>query len=259
MSFGRQLPLVIRADDRSNQRNRKGVAQCTTLPLAFDLQARMIRASDEVPSNTGVAGYVYACPQAIGQRLCCFLVVGVRQLQADLTSGRPWAYDDFVMQEIKGVVQWLFLIAVTPRKARTFTLHTDPYSISKVWYLARRHLNPPDRASVLCRYERSHVPTPDRAQSPLQMDLGCRVVYTDSYIRHGTLTPLALLGTAGGNMQHDRGVHRRRHLQCEVVDPGSRSPVDRRESQALLLSSFRYPTQPRPFTLLVSRGKAESE
>lgn len=123
-----------------------------------------------------------------------------------------------------------------PHLAAHFKLSNDPAFVAKVRDVVGLHLNPPDKALVLCVDEKSQIQALDRTQPSLPMSFGIAESRTHDYKRHGTTTLFAALDVATGEVI---GKLKRRHRTDEflaflrhidsVVPPGAGSAPDSRQ------------------------------
>lgn len=97
-------------------------------------------------------------------------------------------------------------------RAETFKLSKDPLSVDKVRDVVGLHLDPPERALVLCVDEKSQIQALDRSQPVLPMMPGVPERRSHDYVRSGTTTLFAALDTATGKVI---GSLHRRHRATE--------------------------------------------
>jgi Homeodomain-like domain/DDE superfamily endonuclease len=99
-----------------------------------------------------------------------------------------------------------------PRRTGTFKLSPDPQLVEKVRDIVGLHLNPPERALVLCADEKSQIQALDRTQPSLPRRPGQAERRTHDYKRHGTTSLFAALDVASGKVI---GALHRRHRSTE--------------------------------------------
>lgn len=88
----------------------------------------------------------------------------------------------------------------------TFQLSKDPLFIEKVRDVVGLHLNPPDRALVLCFDEKPQIQALEGTAPVVPMEPGRPEQRTRDYVRHGTRDLFAALdvkaGTVIGELHH---------------------------------------------------------
>src|SRR5271167_2648911 len=87
-----------------------------------------------------------------------------------------------------------------PHLLRKFKVSNDPKFVEKVSDVVGLHLNPPDKALVLCVDEKSQVQALERTQPVLPIGLGYLEGVTHDYYRHGTTTLFAALNVLDGSV-----------------------------------------------------------
>ena len=87
-----------------------------------------------------------------------------------------------------------------PHRSETFKLSSDPLFVEKVRDIVGLHLDPPERALVLCVDEKSQIQALDRSRPLLPMRPGQLERRTHDYMRHGTTTLFAALDIATGEI-----------------------------------------------------------
>lgn len=98
-----------------------------------------------------------------------------------------------------------------PHRQETFTLSTDPLFVEKVRDVVGLYQSPPQNAVVFCVDEKSQIQALERSQPILPMDLGRAERHTHDYFRHGTVSLLAALDVATGEVWgscHSRHTHK---------------------------------------------------
>ena len=80
-----------------------------------------------------------------------------------------------------------------PHRTDTFVLSKDPQLIEKVRDIVGLHMNPPDRAIVMCVDEKSQIQALNRTQPLLPFGPGQVERRTHEYERHGTTSLFAAL------------------------------------------------------------------
>ena len=93
-----------------------------------------------------------------------------------------------------------------PHLLRTFKISNDPRFEEKFWDIIGLYLDPPEKALVLCCYEKSQCQALERTQPGLPLGIGDIRTRTHDYKRHGTITLFAALNYLEGKLIHqDRG------------------------------------------------------
>jgi transposase len=87
-----------------------------------------------------------------------------------------------------------------PHIIRTFKLSNDPKFEEKFWDVIGLYLNPPEKALVLCRDEKSQCQALERSQPGLPLSPGHPRTQTHDYRRHGTVTLFAALNYLEGTL-----------------------------------------------------------
>jgi transposase len=90
--------------------------------------------------------------------------------------------------------------ALKPHRAETFKLSADPLFVEKVRDVVGLHMNPPDRALVLCVDEKPQIQAVERTAPVLPMRPGQPERRTHDYRRHGTLDLFAALDARTGSV-----------------------------------------------------------
>jgi hypothetical protein len=85
-----------------------------------------------------------------------------------------------------------------PHLVRTFKLSNDRRFDEKLIDVVGVYLNPPDKAVVLCVYEKSQIQALDRTQPSLPLKKGRAGTMTHDYNRNGTTTLFAALNVLTG-------------------------------------------------------------
>ena len=81
-----------------------------------------------------------------------------------------------------------------------YKLSTDPFFVEKIRDIVGLHLNPTDKAMVLCVDEKRQMQALDGTQPLLPMGLGSVEGVMHDYIRHGNTTLFAALAVATGEV-----------------------------------------------------------
>lgn len=107
------------------------------------------------------------------------------------------------MAKAKGVshntVQRLWrATGIKPHITRTFKIANDKNFEAKFWDVIGLYLDPPERALVLCRDEKSQCQALERTQPGLPLGPHRVRTGTHGYIRHGTITLFAALSYLDG-------------------------------------------------------------
>lgn len=96
--------------------------------------------------------------------------------------------------------RYIKLFGSQPHRSETFTLSTDAFFNEKLRDVVGLHLNPPDRALVLCVDEKRQVQALERTQPLLPMGFGYVEGITHDYKRRGTTTLFAALDVLTGQV-----------------------------------------------------------
>jgi transposase len=99
-----------------------------------------------------------------------------------------------------------------PHRVETFKFSRDPEFDGKLADIVGLHVDPPERALVLCVDEKSQIQALNRTQRVLPMWPGLAARMTHDYTRHGTTSLFAALEVASGKV-HARCFRRHRHLE----------------------------------------------
>lgn len=116
---------------------------------------------------------------------------------------------------------------VQPHRSDSFKLSKDPQLVEKVRDIVGLHLNPPERALVLCADEKAQTQALDRTQPVLPMRPGQVERRTHDYRRHGTTSLFAALDVATGKViaeTHRR--HRATEFRSFLQRIGTEVPAD---------------------------------
>jgi transposase len=190
-----------------------------TLPWVESLHQS--RGGSEIVRRVGVSK-----PTVIGWKRR-YASEGIAGLEDRPKSGRPKTVDEvaIVLASLEpppaglGVTHWSsrllakemgvsdFTISTTwkkwglqPWRSETFKFSTDPQLEAKIRDVVGLHLNPPERAVVLCVDEKSQVQALDRTAPILPLRPGIPQKQTHDYVRHGTTTLFAALEVATGRV-----------------------------------------------------------
>jgi hypothetical protein len=113
----------------------------------------------------------------------------------------------------------------------TFKLSTDPLFIDKVRDVDGLHMNPLERAVVLCVDEKTQVQALDRTQPIFPLLYGTAERRSHDHVRHGTIGLYAALNLASGLVVHEltarhRAIQFKRFLHAigEAVPVGLGDP-----------------------------------
>ena len=85
-----------------------------------------------------------------------------------------------------------------PHRVENFKFSKDPQFVEKVRDIVGLHLNPPDRAIVLCVDEKSQVQALNRTQPILPLAPGVPARQSHDYERHGVTSLFAAMDVASG-------------------------------------------------------------
>ena len=99
-----------------------------------------------------------------------------------------------------------------PHRVETYKLSNDPRFDEKLVDVVGLHMNPPEKAIVLCADEKSSVQALDRTQASLPMIPGRAQTMTHDYRRHGTTTLFAALDVLTGGVI-GQCLPRHRHIE----------------------------------------------
>ena len=89
---------------------------------------------------------------------------------------------------------------LSPHRAETFQLSTDPHFFEKVRDVVGLYMSPPQNALVLCLDEKSQCQALERSQPVLPMMPGAAERSSHDYFRHGTTTLFAALDVKTGEV-----------------------------------------------------------
>ena len=89
-----------------------------------------------------------------------------------------------------------------PWQADTFKLSEDPLFVDKVRDIVALHMNPPERAVVICVDEKTAVQALDRTQPVLPLLPGTPERMSHDYVRHGTIDLYEALNLTSGVVIH---------------------------------------------------------
>lgn len=87
-----------------------------------------------------------------------------------------------------------------PHRTRSFKLSNDKRFVEKLDDIVGLYLNPPQHAWVLSGDEKSQIQALGRTQPGLPLKKGRVATMTHDYVRHGTTTLFAALGTLDGKL-----------------------------------------------------------
>jgi transposase len=87
-----------------------------------------------------------------------------------------------------------------PHRVKSFKLSNDKRFVEKLDDIVGLYLNPPEHALVLSCDEKSQIQALDRTQPSLPLRQGKTATMTHDYVRHGTTTLFAALGTLDGKV-----------------------------------------------------------
>jgi hypothetical protein len=85
-----------------------------------------------------------------------------------------------------------------PHRFETFKLSNGPAFDARFWDVIGRCLNPPEKAQVLCRHEKSQCQTLKRTQLGLPLAPKRPPTVAHDYVRHGIVTLFATLSQSRG-------------------------------------------------------------
>ncbi len=210
MPMGRPKAALTLTDDERQKRQAWSRRGATAQRLA--LRARIILACAELPLNQDVARKLQVRAATLGNWRTRFLA---RRLDGWTDEPRPGAPRKITHAHVEEVVtrtleskpknatQWstremaqasgLSQSAITriwralglkPHRAETFKWSTDPCFVEQVRDVVGLHLNPPDKAIVLCVDEKRQVQALDRTQPLLPMEPWQVERGTHDYARH---------------------------------------------------------------------------
>ena len=241
MAIGRPKPPVLLSEEERLQ--LKAVASSRSLPHALVTRARLVLMAAEGASNRSISERLGLSRQSVGKWRQRYLQQGLAGLHDELRPGRPRSISDeqvahlvrkTLMTKPRDGTHWSVrsmadethlsgatvhriwrAFGLQPHRQRHFKLSTDPFFVEKVRDIVGLHLNPPDKAVVLCVDEKSQIQALDRTQPMLPMGLGYVEGVTHDYVRHGTTTLFAALDVATGQVVTSC---KRRHRHVEYLD-----------------------------------------
>ena len=213
-----------------------------TLSPHFSLRAKIILASERLPSDGAVAKELDVCSATVSKWRRRFVADGIAGLSDAPRSGGPRSVTDEQIAELitttlettpRGATHWstrsmakkLGLSHSTvgrvwrafnlkPHRTESFSLSNDPFFVEKVRDVVGLYMSPPDNAMVLCVDEKSQIQALERTQLVLPMMPGVPQRQTPRYLRHGTTTLFAALDVATGRVI---GKCYRRHRATEFI------------------------------------------
>lgn len=132
--------------------------------------------------------------------------------------------------------------ALQPHRCETFKPSRDPLFVDKVRDIVGLHLNPPDRALVLCVDEKPQIPARSPTAPILPMRPGQVERHTHDDVRHGTTDLFAALDICSGRVV---GECRARHTAEDFrafLDPIDRTVPDDLEVHVVLHTAATHKT-----------------
>jgi len=248
-------PVVLSDDQKIRLRT---IANSKTAGVRFAQRARMILLAGDGLQDKQIAAIVKTRRQAVSLWRGRFLDLGLDGIAKDAPRGgrrRTARLPDKVRAVIQRTTQttppdathWSTnsmakaegISASTvgriwrehglkPHRVKSFKLSNDKRFVEKLDDIVGLYLNPPEHALVLSCDEKSQIQALDRTQPSLPLRQGKTATMTHDYVRHGTTTLFAALGTLDGKVI-GTCMPRHRHQEwikfMELID--ARTPVDK--------------------------------
>lgn len=189
MNIGRPKPPLNLTNEVRAQ--LKSMANSQSLPYAHVRRDQIILMSDQGLTNTAIAKKVGLSGRMFGmwrQRFIDQCLIGlydehkpetprsIRDEQvAELIRRTHWTCRSIAKETnlSKSTVQRIWsAFNLQPHRQKHFTLSTDPLFVNQVLDIVRLYLNPPDKAMVLCLYDKIQIQAIDHIQPVLPMGLG---------------------------------------------------------------------------------------
>ena len=220
MPFSVLAPVDLAADERAQLASwtrRRSSAQALAMRSRIVLLAADGRTNSEIARELGIHRNV------AGKWRSRFLEHRLDGLTDEPRPGRPRTITDEQVEEVivrtlettpKDATHWSTrsmarevgltqsavlriwkAFGLQPHRQETWKLSKDPQFIDKVRDVVGLYLNPPERAVVLCVDEKSQIQALDRSAPVLPMMPGMPERRTHDYVRHGTTTLFAALGS----------------------------------------------------------------
>jgi hypothetical protein len=213
-----------------------------TLSAGRAERARIVLAVADGAGTSAVARRVGVSRPTVIKWRDRFVAHGLAGLEDEERSGRPKSVDDAAIIAATldpppprlGVTHWSSRLlgrhlgigdatvarawrkyGVKPWRRETFRFSTDPELEGKVRDVVGLHLNPPEKAVVLCVDEKSQIQALNRTAPILPLRPGLPQKATHDHKRNGTTTLFAALEVATGKVTdpcHDR------HGKAEFLD-----------------------------------------
>jgi transposase len=219
---------VVLSDDQKRQ--LRAVANSKTASVRFAQRAKMILLAGDGLQDKQIAAEVEVRRQAVSLWRGRFLALGIDGIARDAPRGgrhRTARVPDKVRAVIERTTQttppdathWSTnsmakaegISASTvariwrehglkPHRVKSFKLSNDKRFVEKLDDIVGLYLNPPEQALVLSCDEKSQIQALDRTQPGLPLRKGKTATMTHDYVRHGTTTLFAALGTLDGKV-----------------------------------------------------------
>jgi transposase len=237
---GRPLPPLTLSDDE--RATLEAWARRRTTAQYLATRSRIILACAEGPGNDQVAPRVGVDRSTVGKWRKRFLASRLDGLHDEPRPGAPRTITDDRVDAVvartletkpKAATHWSTRglaremgmsqtaiariwrsFGLEPHRTEPFKLSTDPLFVEKVRDGVGLHLDPPDRALVLCVDEKSQVQALDRTRPLLPMEPGKPERHTHDCARHGATSLFAALNVATGEVI---GKCHRRHRSREFL------------------------------------------
>ena len=224
MRTGRpKKPLEIPAEDReklSLMARRPKSAQ------SMAMRARIVLRCGEGLSNSEVARKLHVTGATVGKWRERFRKLGLDGLLDEPRVGAPRKITDQQIEEVvtktlesmpansthwstrlmatemgltqNAIVRIWRAFGLQPHRLENFKFSKDPQLVEKVRDIVGLHLDPPERAIVLCVDEKSQVQALNRTQPILPLAPGVPARQSHDYERHGVTSLFAALDVASG-------------------------------------------------------------
>jgi transposase len=225
MAKGKASPIVLSAEERHEL---ESLARRRSTGQALALRSRIVLAAAEGGHNSAIAERLGVFRGTVGKWRERFARLRLDGLYDEPRPGAPRRVgDDEIAETIRrtletrpaGATHWSLrsmaraighapstvhriwkAFGLQPHRSETFKLSSDPLVVEKVRDIVGLHLDPPDRAVVLCVDEKSQIQALDRTPPLLPMRPGQAERRTHDDKRHGTLSLFAALDVKAGKV-----------------------------------------------------------